>query len=107
MFGVCNMSGELLEGKSFTDYIDYLTNKIFSILPTFEEEGYSSNLVSRIDNLKIKIDGFLILSECDKNIRLEVMSLLSKLNSEVSHKEVRYCVLRVCSLLSKLKSGDM
>lgn len=96
-----------LNKDSFMQYIDKLTNNAFSILPIFEEEGFSENLVARLKNLKIKMDGFLLWYECKAGVRVEIMSLLTKIDKDLSHQELRYCVLRICSLLSSLKSGDI
>lgn len=106
MFGCDRMDKNNLKKESFIHYIDKLTNNTFSILPIFEEEGFSDNLVTRIKNLKIKMDGFLLWNECDENLRLEIMSLLTKINGDLTHREIRYCVLKICSLLSDLKCGD-
>lgn len=94
-----------LSKEKTNSYIDKLTNKIFSILPIYEEDGLSDSLMSRLDNIIMTFDGFSSLINCSDELTIDVMSLLLKIKKAKSHSEVRTCVLRVCSKLSSLKVG--
>ena len=40
--------------NEINQYIDYLTDQVFSILPVFEETGYSESLQKKICNMSAK-----------------------------------------------------
>lgn len=94
-----------LSDNRTNSYIESLTNKIFCILPLYEEQGLSESLVSRLDNIIMTVDGFLLLIDCDDNTSTDILSLLSKIKKAKNHAEVRSSVLRICSTLSNLKVG--
>lgn len=93
--------------QSKNKYISTLINKVYSVLPIYEEQGKSELLCNKIDSLTYKIDGFLCLYECDTNISLDIISYMKELQSVDSHKEVKSCVLKICNLLERIKDGDI
>ena len=77
--GVIYMDKFELSTEKFNSYIDNLTGKIFCILPLYEEEGLSESLISRLDNIIMRIDGFFTLINYDSNESIDILSLLSKI----------------------------
>lgn len=100
------MNSVILTNYRINSYISSLTNKIFSILPLYEEEGLTESLMNRLDNVIMKVDGFLSLIDCEDEIVFDIMSYLTKIKKAKNHAEVRTCVLKVCSTLSSMKVGD-
>ena len=87
-------------------YIDTLINQVFSILPLYEESGLSLALTQKIDNIFHKVNGFFEMNEFDSNITIDILSFINELKKCDNHSAVRCCVLKSCSLLSRLKVVD-
>lgn len=83
-------------------YIDKLIDQVFSLLPLFEENKCDF-YKQRAKILNHKINGFLSLYNYDSIITLEILSLLKEIECVKTHYEIRYCVLKICSLLSSIK----
>lgn len=88
------------------DYLNMLINQVFGILPMFEDNGMSDKLKSRITNVICKTNGFFLMMNFNSRDSLQILSLLHELENAEEHKKVRTCVLRICSLLGKLKVGE-
>ena len=89
--------------KNNNSYINMLINQTFSILPLYEENGQCQILSQKIDNLFHRLNGFFKMNEFDSNTTLDILSFINELKDSDNHEEVRCCVLKVCSLLSRLK----
>lgn len=89
--------------NDINEYIDSLINQTFSILPIYEEFGYTENLSNKIFNLSVKLDGFFQFREFDKIVVIDILSLVNELQNTKNHKRIRSCVLKICSLLGRLK----
>lgn len=92
--------------NEINQYIDYLTDQVFSILPVFEETGYSESLQKKICNMSAKLDGFFRLYHFTSPYAMDILSLMAELEVVREHKRIRSCVLKTCSLLSQLKVVD-
>ena len=84
-------------------YIDKLIDQCFSMLPLYEENGSCQILFQKLDNLIFKLNGFFNMNNFDSNITTDILSYANNLKSFNNHVEVRCCVLKICSLLSRLK----
>ena len=84
-------------------YIDMLINQCFSILPLYEENGNCKMLTQKIDNLLHRLNGFFKMNAFNSNITIDILSFVNELKESDKHEEVRCCVLKICSLLSRLK----
>ncbi len=89
--------------NDINEYIDSLINQTFSILPIYEEFGYTENLSNKVFNLSVKLDGFFQFHEFDKIVVIDILSLVNELQNTKNHKRIRSCVLKICSLLGRLK----
>ena len=87
-------------------YIDMLINQTFSILPLYEENGQCQILSQKIDNLFHRLSGFFKMKDFDSNTTIDILSFINELKDSDIHEEVRCCVLKACSLLSRLKVVD-
>ena len=84
-------------------YIDMLINQCFSILPLYEENGNCKMITQKIDNLLHRLNGFFKMNAFNSNITIDILSFVNELKESDNHEEVRCCVLKICSLLSRLK----
>lgn len=89
--------------KDNNSYINMLINQTFSILPIYEENGQCTILSQKIDNLLHRLSGFFKMNDFDSNTTIDILSFINELKDSDNHEEVRCCVLKVCSLLSRLK----
>ena len=103
MCGVFNMENLNISVAHLNAYIDVLINRCFSILPLFEENGQCDLLQKNVNNLLYHVDGFFLLNNYNSNITIEIISYINELKYSSEHHQVRSCVLKACSLLSKLK----
>lgn len=94
---------EYLSNSDINSYIEILINQCFSILPLYEEIGKDKILSQKIDNLLRRLSGFFKMNTFDPNITIDILSFVNKLKDSDNHEEVRCCVLKTCSLLSRLK----
>ena len=103
MYGGCNMQENNFSLSNTNSYIDKLIDQCFSILPLYEENGNCQILSQKLDNLIYKLNGFFNMNNFDSNITTDILSYANNLKSFNNHVEVRCCVLKICSLLSRLK----
>lgn len=103
MYGGCDMENIEISIEDTNSYIDMLINQCFSILPLYEENGNCKMLTQKIDNLLHRLNGFFKINTFDSNITIDILSFVNELKDTDSHEEVRCCVLKICSLLSRLK----
>lgn len=94
-----------LDETVYARYIDTLTNKIYSILPLYEEKYDIKQLENKINNLIYNIEGLLPLLESKTYILLDIITILHTLKNFSNHKEIRSCVLQTCALLQNIKDG--
>lgn len=93
--------------KIICDYLDFLINKVFALLPMFEESYVSEekkkshNIYQR--NLIQTINGNTELIKYDSYIVVDILSHLQSLLDIAEHDDYKRHVLKVCNLLSKLK----
>ena len=93
--------------KLTCDYLDFLINKVFALLPMFEESDSSEekkksyNIYQR--NLIQTINGNTELIKYDSYIVVDILSHLQSLLYITDHDDYKRHVLKVCNLLSKLK----
>lgn len=102
MYGGCDMENNI-SIQDNNSYIDMLINQTFSILPLYEENCQCTILSQKIDNLLHRLSGFFKMNDFDSNTTIDILSFINELKDSDSHEEVRCCVLKVCSLLSRLK----
>lgn len=93
--------------KLTCDYLDFLINKVFALLPIFEESAISEekkNLhIIYQRNLIQTINGNTTLIKYDSYIVVDILSHLQSLLDISEHDDYKRHVLKVCNLLSKLK----
>lgn len=92
--------------KELNEYIDYLIDQVFSILPVFEENGHTKDLERKVSNMGAKLDGFFRLYNFTSPYVMDILSLMAELEVSKDHKKIRSCVLKACSLLTQLKVVD-
>jgi hypothetical protein len=99
-----------LSSSNINQYISDIIGRVYSILPLYETHGKTIILDNKIDGLYRNIDGFLCvynqIYHSESHISLDIISYISELRFANKHKEVRLCVLKICSLLDSLKVGD-
>ena len=95
-----------LSQSEIDNYIDSLINKIYSVLPLFEESCNKIDLNKKIGNIIALTNGFLIMLNQDTKTSINILSYLYHMQTVSTHKEIRSCVLTSCALLKKLKGGD-
>lgn len=93
--------------KLTCDYLDFLTNKVFALLPMFEESSISekkknSHIIYQ-KNLIQTINGNTELIKYDSYIVVDILSHLQSLFEISDHDDYKRHVFKVCSLLSQLK----
>lgn len=97
-----------ISDKLISNYLDHLINKVFLLLPMFEESGHFESTTDSL-NLYIKeliqtICGHANLVKYDNYIVVDVLSHLESLLTITDHRNYRRHVLKTCNLLTKLKS---
>lgn len=102
MFGGYDMENNI-SIQDNNSYIDKLINQTFSILPLYEEYGQCLILSRKIDNLTHRLSGFFKMNDFDVNITIDILSFINELKDSDDHDKIRCCVLKACSLLSRLK----
>lgn len=93
--------------KLICDYLDFLTNKVFALLPMFEESDISEEKKNSHTiyqrNLIQTINGNTELIEYNSHIVVDILSHLQSLFEVSDHDDYKRHVLKVCNLLSQLK----
>ena len=99
--------GTDISDKITYDYLDFLINKVFALLPMFEEsygseEKKQSHTIYQ-KNLIQTINGNAELIKYDSYIVVDILSHLQSLLDITNHDDYKRHVLKICNLLSKLK----
>lgn len=93
-----------LSHSSIYSYLDLLINQSFSILPLYEEHGICESFINKVDNIIYRMQGFFAINDFDSDITTDILSYANSLKTLYKHNQIRRCVLKICSLLSKLKA---
>lgn len=99
---------DILEHLTPTDFENYhkkLSNRIFCILPLYEESGMTESLLSKIDSVKKSVNGYLYLVEAEAIDQIKIMSYLTLIEHSDTHDEIKSCVFKSLSLFNKCKGG--
>lgn len=93
--------------KLTCDYLDFLINKVFVLLPMFEEsmiseEKNKSHAIYQ-KNLIQMINGNTELIKYDNHTVIDILSNLQSLFKASDHNDYKRHILKVCNLLSELK----
>ena len=96
-----------ISNKLTCAYLDFLINKIFALLPMFEEAAISeekkeSHTIYQ-KNLIQTINGNIKLIKYENYIVVDILSHLQSLFDISDHDDYKRHVLKVCNLLSQLK----
>lgn len=89
------------------EYLDFLINKVFSLLHMFEESSNSTekqksfNIYQKI--LIQKINGNMTLIQYDSLLVIDILSHLQSLIVINDHDNYKRHIFKICNLLSKLK----
>ena len=99
--------GANISNKLTSEYLDFLINKVFALLPMFEEYTSSNNegntFIVYQKNLIQTINGNTSLIEYDSRFVVDILSHLQSLYEITEHDDYKRHVLKVCKLLSLLK----
>lgn len=96
-----------IPNKLTCNYLDFLINKVFALLPMFEESSISEakknshTIYQR--NLIQTINGNTELIKYDSYIVVDILSHLQSLFDISDHADYKRHVFKVCNLLSQLK----
>ena len=93
--------------KLICEYLDFLINKVFALLPMFEDSSVSddkrNNFLIYQNNLIQTINGNANLINYDNVLILDILSHLQSLFDVLNHDDYKRHVLKVCNLLSLLR----
>ncbi len=96
-----------ISDKLTCDYLDFLINKVFALLPMFEESSNSESQRKSFHiyqkNLIQTINGNVQLINYDSYIVVDILSHLQSLFDISEHDEYKRHILKVCNLLTLLK----
>lgn len=96
-----------ISNKLTCDYLDFLINKVFALLPMFEESAISEEKKNSHTiyqkNLIQTINGNTELIKYDSYIVVDILSHLQSLFDISEHDDYKRHILKVCNLLSELK----
>lgn len=96
-----------IPNKLTCDYLDFLINKVFALLPMFEESAISEEKKNSHTiyqkNLIQTINGNTELIKYDNYIVVDILSHLQSLFEVSDHGDYKRHILKVCNLLSELK----
>lgn len=96
-----------IPNKLTCDYLDFLINKVFALLPMFEESAISAkkrnSFIIYQKNLIQTINGNIELINYDSYIVVDILSHLQSLFDVSEHSDYKRHILKVCNLLSLLK----
>ena len=96
-----------ISNKLTSDYLCILVNKVFALLPMFEESFISEdkNVLFQTyqHNLLQTVNGNLQLLHYNNPLVLDILSNLQSLLTIVNHDDYRRHVLKICKLLTLLK----
>lgn len=96
-----------IPNKLTCDYLDFLINKVFALLPMFEESVISEEKKQSFTiyqkNLIQTINENTELINYNSCIVIDVLSHLQSLFDVLEHDDYKRHILKVCKLLSLLK----
>lgn len=96
-----------IPNKLTCDYIDFLINKVFALLPMFEESVISKEKRNSFTiyqrNLIQTINGNIALINYDNYIVMDILSHLQSLFDISEHDDYKRHIFKICNLLSLLK----
>lgn len=85
-----------IPGKLTCKYLDFLIDKVFALLPMFED--------SILDSEKMQtMNGNIQLINYDSPLVLDILSHLQSLFEVQEHSDYRRHIFKICKLLSELK----
>lgn len=97
----------IISDKLTCDYLDFLINKVFALLPMFEESVISEEKEKSFTiyqrNLIQTINGNTELINYNSYIVVDILSRLQSLFNISDHDDYKRHILKICSLLSALK----
>lgn len=97
--------GTYISDKNVTDYIDFLINKVFALLPMFEESNGTTEYVTYRTSLIQGISGCSDLFNLHGVEMIEILSNLQCLCDITDHADYKRHILKACRLLSEIKEG--
>ena len=105
--GMDTVFNTTIPDNTICEYIDFLINKVYSLLPMFEEsniseEKYTSFVIFQ-NNLIQTINGNISLIKYNSHLVLDILSHLQSLLVVSDHDDYKRHVFKVCKLLSLLK----
>jgi len=99
----------VISDKNTLGYLNHLINKIFALLPMYEDSETSIKIKQSFkiyqDTLIQTINGYFNLIEYNDNSIVDVLSHLESLKYVDNHADYKRHILKVCNLLSLLKEG--
>ena len=98
---------ETIPDETICTYLDYLIDKVFALLPMYEEAENSdekrNTFIIYQRNLIQAINGNATLLKYNNCIIVNILSHLQALFNISNHDDYRRHILKICNLLSHLK----
>lgn len=98
---------QTISDKLTSDYLNTLVNKVFALLPMFEESFVSNEKAVVFEtyqrNLLQTINGNVNLLNYNSQMTLDILSHLQALNNTLNHSDYKRHVFKTCTLLNLLK----
>jgi hypothetical protein len=98
-----------IDNELTIDYLTYITNKVYSLLPMYEESFISSD---KLDSFKIyqntliqTINGNIALIQYNNIVVLSILSHLESLKSIQTQQDYKRHIFKICTLITQLKRG--
>lgn len=96
-----------IPGKLTCKYLDFLIDKVFALLPMFEESILDSekkqSFIIYQQNLIQTMNGNMQLINYDSPLVVDILSHLQSLFEIHEHSDYRRHIFKICKLLSELK----
>lgn len=96
-----------ISNKLICDYLDFLVNKVFALLPMFEESKSTldkkTEFITYQKSLIQTINGNMQLLKYNSILVLDILSHLQSLLEIYNHSDYRRHIFKVCNLLTSLK----
>ena len=96
-----------IDNKLLSDYLSYIINKVYALLPLFEESMDSNDKKKSFNNyqktLIQKINGNTELMMYDSILIIDILSQLQALFNVKTHDEYKRHIMKTCKLLTLLK----
>lgn len=100
-----------LPNKLTCKYLDFLIDKVFSLLPMYEESILDSkkkqSFIIYQRNLIQTMNGNMQLINYDSPLVVDILSHLQSLFEVQEHSDYRRHIFKICKLLSELKKEVM